>query len=103
MQALIIIIHVIAAIAIIVLVLLQHGKGADIGATFGSGGSSTVFGSAGSVSFFMKLTALFAVIFFATSLTLSYLAAHRHQDLPILNNLTIPASPAPAAPPAGTQ
>src|ERR1700722_16827298 len=96
MQALIIIINVIAAISIIVLVLLQHGKGADVGATFGSGGSSTMFGSAGSVSFFMKLTVLFAAIFFATSLTLSYLAARHQQSSPqILNNLAIPVPTAP--------
>ncbi len=81
MQALIMIVHVIAALAIIVLVLLQHGKGADAGAAFGSGASNTMFGSAGTVSFFMKLTALFAAIFFATSLTLSYMASHREQHV----------------------
>lgn len=81
MQALIMVLHVIAALAIIVLVLLQHGKGADAGAAFGSGASNTMFGSAGTVSFFMKLTALFAAIFFATSLTLSYMASHREQHV----------------------
>lgn len=100
MQAIILIIHVLAAIAIIVLVLLQHGKGADVGAAFGSGASNTMFGSAGSMSFFMKLTALFAAIFFVTSLTLSYLAAHREQSAPqILGNLVAPTPAAPAAPP----
>jgi preprotein translocase subunit SecG len=78
MQALIIVIHIIAAVAIIILVLLQHGKGADVGAAFGSGASNTMFGSTGAMSFFMKLTVLFAAIFFATSLSLSYLASHRH-------------------------
>ncbi len=76
MQELILIIHILVAIAIIVLVLLQHGKGADLGATFGGGGSQTMFGSAGSMSFFMKLTSVLAAIFFATSLILGYLAAH---------------------------
>ena len=89
MQALILVIHVLAAIAIIILVLLQHGKGADVGAVFGSGGSNTMFGSVGSMSFFMKLTSILAAIFFATSLTLSYLASHQ-RALPILN---IPAAP----------
>ncbi len=91
MQALIIVIHVIASLAIIILVLMQHGKGADAGATFGSGASNTMFGSAGSMSFFMKLTALFAAIFFATSLTLSYMASHRQQ--PVFSFQTPPIAP----------
>lgn len=103
MQALILIIHVLASIAIIVLVLLQHGKGADVGAAFGSGASSTMFGSAGAVSFFMKLTAVCAAIFFATSLTLSYLASHHPQSAKILGNLVAPvvnpsSAPMPPAP-----
>lgn len=76
MQVLVLIIHVLAALGVIVLVLLQHGKGADVGATFGAGSSQTMFGSAGSMSFFMKLTSVLAAIFFVTSLTLSYLASH---------------------------
>jgi len=104
MQTIVLIIHVLTAIAIIALVLLQHGKGADVGAAFGSGASSTMFGSAGSVSFFMKLTALFAAIFFATSLTLSYLAAHRQQsDSQILGNLIAPSPAVPAVPPDDAQ
>ena len=106
MQALILIIHVLAAIAIIILVLLQHGKGADAGAAFGSGASSTMFGSAGSMSFFMKLTALLAAVFFITSLTLSYLASHRQpRTLQLLNAPAsmAPAPVAPAQPPVQTQ
>jgi preprotein translocase subunit SecG len=106
MQALIVIIHVLAAIAIIILVLLQHGKGADAGAAFGSGASSTMFGSAGSMSFFMKLTALLAAVFFTTSLTLSYLASHRQpRPLQLLNAPAsmAPAPVAPAQPPVQTQ
>jgi preprotein translocase subunit SecG len=72
MQQLILILHVIVAIGIIALVLLQHGKGADVGATFGSGASNTVFGSQGSLPFLMKLTVLLGAIFFMTSITLSY-------------------------------
>jgi preprotein translocase subunit SecG len=106
MQALITIIHVLAAISIIVLVLLQHGKGADVGAAFGSGASNTMFGSAGSMSFFMKLTAALAAVFFITSLTLSYLASHRGAapSIPLLNPGPVippaqaPAQPGPAAP-----
>lgn len=74
MQQLILIIHVLVAISIIALVLLQHGKGADIGATFGSGASQTVFGSRGSMSFLMKITVILAAIFFATSIGLTYMA-----------------------------
>lgn len=109
MQAIILIIHVLAAIAIIILVLLQHGKGADVGAAFGSGASNTMFGSAGSMSFFMKLTAVFAAIFFATSLTLSYLAAHQQHSTQILSNIiptapvSAPASAVPVQSPVQTQ
>lgn len=78
MQQLILILHVLIAIAIIALVLLQHGKGADIGASFGSGASQTVFGSRGSIPFLMKVTAILAAVFFATSVGLTYLA-HRSQ------------------------
>jgi preprotein translocase subunit SecG len=72
MQQLILAIHVIVAICLIVLVLVQHGKGADVGATFGSGASSTMFGSTGATPFLVKLTAGLAGIFFITSLILGY-------------------------------
>ena len=68
------IIHVVATVSLVVLVLLQQGKGADLGAAFGSGASNTVFGSVGSASFLTKLTAGLALVFFVTSLTLAYLA-----------------------------
>jgi len=68
------IIHVVATVSLVVLVLLQQGKGADLGAAFGSGASNTVFGSVGSASFLTKLTAGLALVFFITSLTLAYLA-----------------------------
>ena len=65
--------------AVIGLVLIQHGKGADIGATFGSGASNTVFGSQGTGSFLFKLTGGLALTFFVTSLTLSTLVSLQHQ------------------------
>ncbi len=74
METLVVVIHVIAAIAIIALVLLQQGKGADAGAAFGSGASQTVFGSAGSGNFLTRSTTIAAIIFFATSLTLAIFA-----------------------------
>ncbi len=75
MQQFILIIHVIVAVSVIILVLIQQGKGADIGASFGSGASQTVFGSQGSATFLGKLTAVLAAIFFMTSLGLGYMAA----------------------------
>ena len=77
MQALALVIHVALAIGVIGLVLIQHGKGADAGAAFGSGASSTVFGARGSASFLTRVTTGLAAAFFVTSLFLFYLAAHR--------------------------
>lgn len=81
MQSLTLIVHVALAVAVIGLVLIQHGKGADAGAAFGSGASSTVFGARGSASFMTRLTTILAALFFATSLILFYLAAHRDRGL----------------------
>ncbi len=71
----ILIFHVIFAVAIVVLVLIQHGKGADMGAAFGSGSAGSLFGSAGASNFLSKSTAGFAALFFATSLALTYFHA----------------------------
>jgi preprotein translocase subunit SecG len=76
LQQFLVLMHVIISIALITLVLLQQGKGAELGATFGSAASQTVFGSQGSGSFFLKLTGLLALLFFITSLSLGYLAGH---------------------------
>lgn len=67
--------HALIALAIIALVLLQRGKGAEAGAAFGAGASGTVFGSRGTGNFFSRMTAVFATLFFATSLTLAYLSS----------------------------
>ena len=75
MQTLILSIHIFLAIALIVLILVQHGKGADAGASFGSGASSTVFGAQGSASFLTKITTFIALAFFLTSLALAYFAS----------------------------
>lgn len=74
----VLIFHVIAAIAVIGLVLIQQGKGSDIGAAFGAGASNTVFGSQGSGGFLFKATGGFAALFFATSLTLGYISAKQY-------------------------
>ena len=80
MQTIILTIHIILSIALIVLILVQHGKGADAGAAFGSGASSTVFGARGSATFLTKLTTVIALIFFITSLSLAYFASIKITD-----------------------
>jgi preprotein translocase subunit SecG len=77
MEQLVTIIHILAAAGVIGLVLLQHGKGADMGAAFGSGASGSLFGVSGSSNFMSKATAICVAVFFATSLTLAYMASHR--------------------------
>jgi preprotein translocase subunit SecG len=105
-------VHVLLALMIIGLVLLQRGKGAEAGAGFGSGASGTVFGARGTSTLFSKLTAVFAAMFFATSLTLAYLGARptaeptsvleRAAQAAAAAQHAAPATPpaAPAAPPA---
>jgi len=77
MGQIILVVHVFIAVTLVVLVLLQHGKGADAGAAFGSGASSTVFGAQGSSSFLVRVTTGLAVGFFVTSLTLAFIAARQ--------------------------
>jgi len=79
MYALVLTIHIVLALVLIGLVLIQHGKGADIGVAFGSGASNTVFGSQGSGGFLFKLTAVLAAGFFATALLLGYLVNVQYQ------------------------
>jgi len=73
---LILIIHVLLALGLVALILMQHGKGADAGAAFGAGSAGSVFGARGANSFIYKLTAGVATAFFLTSLTLAYLATN---------------------------
>jgi preprotein translocase subunit SecG len=76
MTILIILLHVVVCIALILIVLLQTGKGADLGAAFGTGSSQTLFGSSGAGNFMTKLTAGAAIVFMLTSLTLAYISGH---------------------------
>jgi len=69
--------HILIGLAVIGLVLIQHGKGADMGAAFGSGASGSLFGASGSANFMSRTTGILAAIFFLTSLSLSYLATNR--------------------------
>jgi preprotein translocase subunit SecG len=102
------IVHVAAALGIIGLVLLQHGKGADVGAAFGSGASGSLFGATGSANFLSRTTAVLAVVFFFSSLGLAYLANLKPKaGGSVMDQVqTAPAAPkAPAgdaAKPAGT-
>jgi preprotein translocase subunit SecG len=80
-------IHVLISAALIVLVMVQHGRGADAGAAFGAGGSDTMFGSQGSGSFLTKVTATLVALFFCTSLSLSYLMTHQVQSKQILHGV----------------
>ncbi|XYJ12080.1 preprotein translocase subunit SecG [Telluria sp. B2] len=117
---LVIVVQVISALAIIGLVLLQHGKGADMGAAFGSGASGSLFGASGSSNFLSKSTAVAAAVFFASTLALAYMGNTRtvttsggvmeRMNNPANNagsavpNTTAPAAPVndvPAAPTAG--
>ena len=71
----VLVIHILVALAIVGLVLMQHGKGADMGAAFGSGASGSLFGASGSANFLSRTTAVLAAIFFCTSLALAYVAS----------------------------
>jgi preprotein translocase subunit SecG len=77
MENIVIVVHVLVALSIIGLVLLQQGKGAEAGASFGGGASQTVFGSQGGGDFFSKLTAVLAVVFFVTSFSLAIIAKNQ--------------------------
>lgn len=104
MHALLLAIHFMLAIALVVLILLQHGKGADAGAAFGAGASGTVFGARGSASFLSRTTAVLATFFFITSLTLAYLSGQKidRKSIAEQNLPPVPAQTAPAAPAKGS-
>ncbi|HYA02664.1 MAG TPA: preprotein translocase subunit SecG [Syntrophobacteria bacterium] len=96
MQTLLVIFHILVCVALIVIVLLQKGRGADIGALFG-GSSQTLFGSTGGSTFFNKLTTAVAVIFMLTSLTLAYQSRRGGADSVMKGVRPAATAPAPAA------
>jgi preprotein translocase subunit SecG len=101
----ILVIHVLVAIGVIGLVLIQQGKGADAGAAFGGGASSTVFGSQGSGSFLTRATGILATIFFITSLSLAYLSNQKIKSTSVVDTVKeqkadVPVTPAKPAKPA---
>ena len=80
-ETVVVIVHLLVAIGLVGLILLQQGKGAEAGASFGSGASGTVFGSQGSATFLSRLTAVLATVFFVTSLGLAFYASHKATEI----------------------
>ncbi|HSW70787.1 MAG TPA: preprotein translocase subunit SecG [Gammaproteobacteria bacterium] len=80
MYQLILLVHILVAVCIIAMVIVQQGKGATMGAAFGAGASQTIFGSRGSGSFLLKLTIGFVFIFFSTSIALNYLSTEQYKQ-----------------------
>jgi preprotein translocase subunit SecG len=103
MYTFLIVVYVLVSVSLVGLVLIQHGKGADAGAAFGSGASGTVFGSRGSANFLSRTTAWLAAVFFVLSLTLAYFMHGRAAPKSVVDAapppavITVPA-PAPAVP-----
>ena len=107
-ETILFVVQILVAIALCGLILLQHGKGADMGAAFGSGSSGSLFGAAGSANFLSRTTAILAAVFFLTSLGLTYLGTTHTktgvmqqgvmQDAPATKAAEGTAAPAPAAP-----
>jgi preprotein translocase subunit SecG len=100
MHTLVLVLHILAAIGIVVLVLLQHGKGADMGAAFGSGSAGSLFGSAGAANFLSRTTAVLAAVFFASSLGLTYYSGAPARSGGVTEGLAAPAGKTDAKPAA---
>lgn len=103
LKTLIIVVQLLSALGVIGLVLLQHGKGADMGAAFGSGASGSLFGATGSANFLSRTTAVLAAVFFVTTLTLTYLGAYRSKPSAGLlgTAVTAPVAASATSAPAG--
>lgn len=99
MYSFVLVVHILLAILMIGLILVQHGKGADAGASFGGGGAATVFGASGSGNFMTRLTAILTALFFITSLTLAVYAKKQTQGVNMLpgeaveQTITSPVTP----------
>jgi preprotein translocase subunit SecG len=114
MESLLWIIHLLVAATLIGLVLLQHGKGADMGAAFGSGASGSLFGATGSANFLSRATAILATAFFISSMGLTFFSLQKDKPTGVMDKHVVPVqtAPAPATPgaaavpaqaPAGSQ
>lgn len=102
METLVWVLHVLTAVVLVGLVLMQHGKGADMGAAFGTGSAGSLFGSSGSANFLSRSTAVAATLFFVTSLGLTYIYSHPAQQQGVMDKVKPVATEAavPAATPA---
>lgn len=98
LQVLVLVVHVLAAIAICGFVLLQHGKGADMGAAFGGGSSGSLFGASGSANFLSRTTGILAAVFFATSVALTWFASQRGAPVGVMEKAAAEQTAPPAAP-----
>ncbi len=106
MSILITIIHVIVCVLLVVIILLQTGKGAGMGAAFGSGGSQTLFGSSGGTTFLNKVTTAVAIIFMLTCLSLAYMSTNKKPKSIMADEkapISLPAAETPAPPGAPAQ
>lgn len=99
METLVWVVHVITAAVLIGLVLMQHGKGADMGAAFGTGSAGSLFGSSGSANFLSRSTAVAATLFFITSLSLTYIYAHPAQQQGVMDKVNVTEPKAAAVAP----
>lgn len=99
------VVHVLIGVAVIGFVLMQHGKGADMGAAFGSGSSGSLFGSSGSANFLSRTTAVLATGFFITSLVLTYMASSHSRQAPksLMEGVVVQSAPVAASAPASGQ
>ena len=90
------VVMLLSAVGIVVLVLLQHGKGADMGTGFGAGASGSLFGASGSANFLSRSTAVLAAVFFVSTLALAYFATNRPRNTGgVMSNLPVQTAPAP--------
>ncbi len=94
METILVVVHLILAVGLVGLVLIQHGKGADMGAAFGSGASASVFGSTGAGNFLSRATGILAALFFATSLALAYYAMQSNESTSVLDQTNVPSQAA---------
>jgi preprotein translocase subunit SecG len=100
METLVWVVHIIVALGVIALVLLQHGKGADMGAAFGSGSAGSLFGSTGSANFLSRSTGILATLFFLSSLGLAYFGLQQHKPSSVIDRAAVPVTAAQPAVPA---
>ena len=98
MESILVVVHLFLAIGLVALILIQHGKGADMGAAFGSGASASVFGARGASNFLSRTTGILAALFFATSLALAYFAMQSKEPATVMQDVQPAAVVEPEVP-----